>query len=145
MTDQTPPAPKKTGPNVLIVEDDHFLLDMYSMKFSQDGFTVESCQSVSEAVAALKAGLQPAAVLFDIVMPGEDGFSLLRTLKTDQLGKGACLIALTNQSSDADRKQALDLGVDQYVVKASMIPSEVVAMTKECIAKMQPQNSVNPK
>ena len=136
MTDTSAQPAKASGPKVLLVEDDHFLLDMYSMKFAQDGFSVEPCQSVAEAVTALKGGLQPSAVLFDIVMPGEDGFALLRTLKTDQLAKGACLIALTNQSSDADRKQALDLGADQYVVKASMIPSEVVAMTKECIAKM---------
>ena len=121
---------------VMLVEDDVFLLDMYGTKFTQEGFTVELCQSVTEALTALRGGLKPSVILFDIVMPGEDGFALLRALKTENLAKGSCVIALTNQSSDDDRKLALDFGVDQYVVKASMIPSEVVAMTKECIAKM---------
>ena len=125
----------KKGPTVLIVEDDHFLLDMYSMKFTQEGFTVEPCQSVAEALTALRAGVQPSVILFDIVMPGEDGFALLRTINSEKLAKGAHRIALTNQSSDADRKQAIDLGADQYVVKASMIPSEVVAMVKEEMGK----------
>ena len=133
MTDQSPA--KQSGPTVLLVEDDLFLLDMYGTKFTQAGFTIESCQSVTEALATLRGGFKPSAILFDIVMPGEDGFVLLRALKSENLAKGSSIIALTNQSSEADKKQALDLGADQYVVKASMIPSEVVAMTKECIAK----------
>ena len=131
---------QNSSPTVLLVEDDHFLLDMYSMKFTQGGFAVESCQSSSEALTSLRGGVKPAAILFDIVMPGDDGFSLLRSIKKEKLAQGACLIALTNQSSDPDRKQALELGADQYVIKASMIPSEVVTMTKECIKKLHTIN-----
>ena len=125
-----------SGPTVLLVEDDVFLLDMYSTKFTQNGFVVESCQSVAEALTALRGGVKPAVVLFDIVMPGEDGFSLLRSLKSEKLAEGACLIGLTNQSSDADKKQAIDLGADKYIIKASMIPSEVVSLAKQCIVDM---------
>ena len=68
---------QNAGPTVLLLEDDLFLLDMYSMKFTQAGFTVESCQSTAEALTSLRGHLQPVAVLFDIVMPGDDGFSFL--------------------------------------------------------------------
>lgn len=120
---------------VLLVDDDRFLLDMYSTKFIQAGFGVEACQSVEEALKLLRGGLKPAAVLFDIIMPGEDGFMFLHAIHEEKLAEGARLIALTNQSNDEDKAQAEKLGVDRYVVKASMIPSEVLEMAKEEIAK----------
>lgn len=121
--------------SILLVDDDRFLLDMYSTKFLQAGFDVESCQSTSEALTTLRGGMKPVAVLFDIVMPGEDGFALLRAIKEEHLAQGAALIALTNQSNDSDKTEADKLGVTRYVIKASMIPSEVLEMAKEEIAK----------
>ena len=120
-----------TPSTVLLVDDDKFLLDMYSLKFSQAGFTVQPCFSTHEAIEALRGGLKPAVVLFDVTMPGEDGFSLLQTIRDEKLAAGARLIALTNQGNDADKKHAEDLGVHKYCIKASMIPSEVVNMVKE--------------
>lgn len=136
MTDVSQKNPTASG-TILLVDDDHFLLDMYSMKFMQKGFTVEACLSTAEALAFLRGGIHPVAILFDIVMPGDDGLVFLSTVKTEKLAGGARVIALTNQSSDSDKKHAEELGADRYVVKASMIPSEVVDMTMEEIKKTQ--------
>ncbi len=111
---------------ILLLDDDRFLADMYSMKFIQRGFAVEAYDSVASALAALRAGLKPRAILFDIVMPDQNGFDFLRIAKSEKLGGNAVFIALTNQSSDTDRAQAEGLGVDAYIIKASLIPSEVV-------------------
>ena len=125
-----------TEPNIiLIVDDDKFLLDMYSVKFSQAGFNVQPCFSTHEAIEALHSGVRPAVILFDVTMPGEDGFTLVQKIKDEKLAEGARLIALTNQGSDADKKHAEDLGVHRYCIKASMIPSEVVAVVKEEMTK----------
>lgn len=115
---------------MLLVDDDKFLLDMYSLKFTQEGFTVASCFSVQEALEALRGGVKPDVILFDITMPGQDGFEFLKSIRDEKLVGTSKLIALTNQSNDADRKHAEELGAQRYVVKASMIPSEVVAMVK---------------
>jgi CheY-like chemotaxis protein len=128
MTDQT-------QTHILIVDDDKFLLDMYCLKFSQAGYSVQPCFSVAEALAAVRGGYDPAVILFDVTMPGDDGFVLLQKLRDEKLAANARLIALTNQSSDADKKHAEELGVHRYVIKASMIPSEVVAMVKEEMGK----------
>jgi len=112
--------------SVLLVDDDKFLLDMYSTKFSQHGFIVHASLSVKNALEALQGGFRPEAVVFDLIMPEENGFSLLEKLKTGKLSEGACLIALSNQSDEAEKKRAIDLGATRYIVKASMIPSEVV-------------------
>lgn len=124
-----------TRPTVMLVDDDRFLLDMYSMKFSQAGFTVQSCFSALEALDKLRAGATPAVVLFDITMPGEDGFGLLQKIKDEKLAAGSKLIALTNQGADADKKRAEEFGVNRYIIKATMIPSEVVAMVQEELGK----------
>lgn len=122
-------------PHILIVDDDKFLLDMYCLKFSQAGYVVQPCFSVAEALDAIRDGYDPSVILFDVTMPGEDGFHLLQKLREEKLAPNALLIALTNQSSDADRKRAEDLGVRRYVIKASMVPSEVVSVVKEELAR----------
>ncbi len=125
-----------SDPNtILLVDDDKFLLDMYSVKFTQAGFSVQPCFSVSEALASLRGGYQPQVVLFDVTMPGEDGFALLQKIRDEKLAPNARLIALTNQGNDSDRKHAEELGAHRYCIKASMIPSEVVAMVKEEMGK----------
>ena len=99
---------------------------MYAMKFSQAGFTVHPALSTTDALKALREGLEPEAVLFDIIMPEGDGFFLLETIHNEHLAKGAKLIALTNEMNDDEQKRIMDLGASKYIVKATLIPSEVV-------------------
>lgn len=124
-----------TKGNVLFVDDDKFLADMYGMKFTSAGYTMQTCLSVAEALAALKAGFSPDAIVFDLTMPERDGFSFLNELSQNRLAPAAVLIALTNASDPAEKTKAESLGVHRYIVKASMIPSEVVQTVGEEIAK----------
>jgi DNA-binding response OmpR family regulator len=119
-----------TPPQVLLVDDDKFLLDMYSMKFVKEGFNVQACLSVQSALEALRGGFQADAILFDLTMPEHDGYSLLTSLAEQKLGTSAKKIALTKQSTDAEKAKATELGADDFLVKATMIPSEVVAKVR---------------
>lgn len=121
--------------SVLIVDDDKFLLDMYGMKLQGEGFAVQTALSVDEALKALRGGFRADVILFDLIMPERDGFSFLESLSAENLGGGAIRIALTNESDDATRARAMELGAHLVIVKASMIPSEVVATVKAEIAK----------
>jgi DNA-binding response OmpR family regulator len=112
--------------SVLLVDDDKFLLDMYAMKFSQAGYNAHASLSVRNALDTLRGGFKADAIVFDLIMPQEDGFFMLETIRSQKLAEGAALIALTNQSDEAEKKKAMDLGATHYIVKASMIPSEVV-------------------
>lgn len=120
---------------VLLVDDDQFLRDMYAVKFKEKGFTVEAAQSGAEAVDRLKAGLMPSIILFDLVMPGLDGYEFLEALRDQKLGESAQKIALSNQGQDADREKAFALGAAGYIVKANTIPSEVVAQVMTIVSK----------
>jgi len=124
-----------TKGKILLLDDDKFLADMYSMKFTQSGYEVAACLSAADAIAAIKKGFDPDAVLFDLVMPGQDGFTFLQMLEREQLAKRAVKVALTNQSEDSEREKVMQLGADRYIVKASMIPSEVVNAVSEEIGK----------
>ncbi len=112
---------------ILIVDDDEFLLNMYSIKFSNSGLDVTTSSSPSDALNKLKQGFEPDALILDVVMPGMDGFELLGKIREEKLAKSSIVFVLTNQGQSADMEKAKELGVDSYIVKASTIPSEVLS------------------
>lgn len=112
--------------SILLVDDDKFLVDMYAMKFSKAGYTVHASLSVDDALQTLRGGFPADVVLFDIIMPGKDGFALLEALRGEHLAQEALRIALTNENQQADHEHAEMLGATGFIVKSSMIPSEVV-------------------
>lgn len=118
---------------VLLLDDDKFLLDMYSLKFQQQGYTVQAFLSTNDALAALRSGFKPDVMLFDLVMPQKDGVTFLTEIQNDKLAPQAIKIVLSNQNDDTEREKVLKLGADQCVVKASAVPSEVVAIVDRAI------------
>lgn len=121
-------------PAVLLVDDDKFLLDMYSMKFVKSGFNVHAALSVNAALEVLHGGFDPDAILFDLTMPERDGYAFLEALRDEKLATSAKKVALTNQSTDQEQAKARELGADDFFIKASMIPSEVVAKVRTLLA-----------
>lgn len=121
---------------VLIVDDDKFLLDMYAIKFGENHFEVETAFSGTDALAKLSSGtVNPSIVLLDVVMPGIDGFEVLRQIKEKKLASGAVVIILSNLGQKEDIDRGISLGADGYIVKASATPSEVVAKVREVAGK----------
>jgi two-component system chemotaxis sensor kinase CheA len=137
MTDEQPnnPAPADTVPpskgSILFVDDDKFLVEMYGLKFHSVGYTVHTALSADEGLAVLREGFAADAVLFDIAMGAKDGFAFLAALNKEGLARDALWVALTNQSDDVERAKAIELGADLYLVKASVIPSEVVNIVED--------------
>lgn len=114
---------EQNAKKVLIVDDDEFLLGMYALKFKEAGFMVEVGRDGDEAL--LKAGsFKPDVVLLDVVLPGTDGFEVLRILRERQVISK--IVMLTNLGQRDDRERSLALGAEDYIVKAHATPSEVV-------------------
>jgi CheY-like chemotaxis protein len=113
--------------SILLVDDDKFLLDMYSMKFSKNNFIVHTAQNPEDALKVIKDGFDPDIILLDVVMPGMDGVELLSVMRKENLAKKAVTIMLTNQGLSDDIARAKKLNVDGYIIKATTIPSEVMS------------------
>lgn len=119
---------------ILIVDDDKFLVDMYSLKFNESDYQVETAQSGDEAVKLLEEGLVPDVYLVDVVMPGMDGFELVGKIKEKFNGHRGAIIILSNLGQKEDVEKGLSLGADGYIVKASATPTEVVNKVKEILS-----------
>lgn len=109
---------------ILLIDDDKFLLDMYSLKFKKSGLEIDTSSSSLGALEKLRGGGEYDIVLLDIIMPGMDGLELLKNIRSEGILPKATIIMLTNQADDVEK--AKSFGVDGYIIKATTIPSEVV-------------------
>ncbi|MBI2624595.1 response regulator [Candidatus Parcubacteria bacterium] len=110
---------------ILIVDDDSMIQDIYLRKFKESGF---EATAVGDGAAALKAiqEEQPDLVLLDLVMPQMDGFEALRQLGLLKISKKPKVVLLTNLGQKEEIEKGLQMGADDYIVKAHLTPSEVV-------------------
>lgn len=111
---------------IVIVDDDKFLLSMYSMKFSKEGMEVTAISDPKEALDKFREGLAPDILILDVVMPGMDGIELLQKIREEKLAQGAVVVVLTNQGQQSDIDRAKVHNIQGYIVKATTIPSEVL-------------------
>ena len=121
---------------ILIVEDDNFLVEMYTTKFELEGFQVVSAEDGETGLAAAKKEM-PSIILLDILMPKMDGFATLEALKKDSSTKNIPVILLTNLGQKEDIKRGFELGAAGYLIKAHFMPSEVVEKIKKILAEVK--------
>jgi DNA-binding response OmpR family regulator len=123
---------KAKSAKILLVEDDHFILSMYSAKFVSEGFSVRGAMTAVEALEEAKA-FKPDIILLDIMLPDEDGFAVLKALKRGKTTAAIPVVLLSNLSDPSHREQGLIGGAEDYWIKAYLDPSEVVAKTKQLL------------
>ncbi|MFA5124518.1 MAG: response regulator [Patescibacteria group bacterium] len=119
--------------NILIVEDDVFLADLYKTKFALEGFKVTVAYDGERGWETAKKG-SPDIILLDLVLPKMSGFDILKSLKADSKLEKIPVILLTNLSQKSDVEKGLKLGAKDYLIKAHFMPSEVVEKIKKLIA-----------
>lgn len=113
---------------ILIVEDNQTLVEMYKEKLKVEGFSVATVMDGKKAIAKIKQGAD--LILLDILMPGLNGFEILKKIQLDKNLKQIPVLVLTNigsDSFDSDKKLALSLGATDYMIKALNTPEDVVA------------------
>jgi DNA-binding response OmpR family regulator len=102
-----------TRPHLLVVDDDEAIVEIIRRYFSSQGFEVSAAHDGTAMRAVLKQQ-RIDAVLLDLGLPGEDGFTLTRYLR--EQWKGA-LVIVTGRGESIDRVVGLELGADDYVTK----------------------------
>ncbi|MEA5504366.1 response regulator [Halotia wernerae UHCC 0503] len=122
------------GLNILVVDDDDDSRFYITTVLEADGATVVAVASAVDALEALLK-LQPDVFICDIAMPGEDGYTLIRkvrSLKNDKLGQIPA-VALTAYGDSEDRIRALEAGFNTHVAKP-VDPGELVVIVANLIA-----------
>lgn len=117
-------------PRVLIVDDDDRIRLMLSQFLQSRGLAVVQAADGRQMHAALRCS-QIDVVVLDIMMPGEDGFSLCRRLRTES---DIAIIMLTAMNETADRVAGLELGADDYVSKP-FDPCELLARIRAVLRR----------
>jgi two-component system alkaline phosphatase synthesis response regulator PhoP len=101
---------------IYIVEDDSEIREMEAYALKTSGFDVNAfdCgKGLDEAVR----DCVPDLFILDIMLPGEDGLSILRRLRAQESTKNVPVIMLTAKSSELDKVKGLDSGADDYIAK----------------------------
>lgn len=120
---------------IIIVDDDDFLVNMYSTKFGNGGVSVEACRSGEILLEKLSAGVKADLILLDIIMPNISGIETLKRMRKQKLGEEIPVIVLTNQNDEKDIEETKKLGVAGYIVKAAATPTEVLEEVMKVIKK----------
>jgi two-component system, OmpR family, response regulator len=117
-------APENTPEaTVLVVDDETNIVELLSVSLKFQGFEVYTASNGSAALDKARE-VKPDAVILDVMMPGMDGFGVLRRLRAD--GIDAPALFLTARDSLQDKIAGLTLGGDDYVTKPFSL-EEVVA------------------
>ena len=101
---------------IYIVEDDAEIRELEQYALESSGFQAEGFERAAPFYAAISKAL-PDLVLLDIMLPGEDGLTILRRLRTQAETRDVPVILVTAKSSELDTVRGLDLGADDYLSK----------------------------
>lgn len=118
-------------PLVLVVDDYQDAREMYAECLDQSGFRVEQAESGDEAVAKAVA-LRPALIVMDLALPGMDGWTATRTIKTDERTRSIPVVALTGHARSDASRAAHEAGCDAFLTKPCL-PDEVLALVRKMI------------
>lgn len=117
---------------VLVVDDESNILELLAVSLRFQGFEVYTASN-GPAALDLAREIRPDAVILDVMMPGMDGFGVLRRLRAD--GIAAPALFLTARDSLQDKITGLTLGGDDYVTKPFSL-EEVVARLRVILRRM---------
>ncbi|MDD5071654.1 MAG: response regulator [Patescibacteria group bacterium] len=119
------------GARVLLVEDDLFLRDICYKKLKKEGFNVLMTVNGEDAIKKID-DFKPEIVLLDIILPVMDGFEVLKKIRSNSNSaiKKVPVIMFSNLGQKEDIQKALDLGADDYLVKAHFTTEEIISKVK---------------
>jgi two-component system alkaline phosphatase synthesis response regulator PhoP len=102
--------------SVLVVDDEKDIVQMIRYNLEREGFKVESASDGNEALRKA-VEVKPDLILLDIMLPGKDGYEVMKSLNQSEKTSKVPVIFLTAKSAEFDEVLGLELGADDYIVK----------------------------
>lgn len=125
------PTSKKKK-KVLVIEDDVFLRDIITRMLDSHNYHVLQAETGEEALTMLEKE-EPDIILLDIILPGIDGFEVLREIKEDNHRKHIPVIIISNYGEKEHIEKGRALGAEDYIIKANIYPQELAKRIHEII------------
>lgn len=122
--------------NIIIVEDDINLANIYKEKLTAGGHTVTivpDTQAVNQIIAS-----KPNLVLLDILMPNVSGLDVLREIKANTDAADIPVILLTNVAEDQSIAKGLEYGAYGYLLKSETTPDQVLSRVNMALEETHP-------
>ncbi|HBB44170.1 MAG TPA: hypothetical protein DCZ83_02140, partial [Candidatus Yonathbacteria bacterium] len=114
---------------ILVIEDDKFLRELLVRKLSSEGFDVQNAIDAEAAFTILEER-KPRVILCDLILPGVDGFEILKRIKADSRIADVPVVILSNLGQKEDLEKAMALGANDFMVKANFTLDEIVTKVR---------------
>ena len=118
---------------ILLIEDEDKIRDLLKSYFVKENYTVVTAGDGVQGLAAIKKN-KPDIVLLDLMLPGMDGFEVLKQAR--KAGITTPVIMLTARDEESDKLVGLEIGADDYIAKP-FSPKEVVARVKAVLRRVK--------
>lgn len=117
---------------ILVIEDDKFLRELLVRKLSSEGFDVQNAID-AEAAFSILGERTPNIILCDLILPGVDGFEILKRIKADPKITDVPVVILSNLGQKEDLEKAMSLGAKDFMVKANFTLDEIVTKVRSIV------------
>lgn len=127
---------------IYVVEDDKSIQEIETFALSSSGYRVIGFDNASQFYEALEREL-PTLILLDVMLPDEDGLSIVKKLRSGKDTQNIPVIMVTAKTSELDKVKGLDSGADDYMTKPFGI-MELISRVKAVLrrTKVEPKESV---
>ena len=115
-------------PEVLVVDDDPDIRMLVAFALEDSGYVVRQADCGDAGLAALEQKA-PDLMVCDVMMPGLDGFGVLRTMRQKKLAPNTRVVMLTCKTEEKDHMRGFELGADEYLTKP-FDPEELVVRVR---------------
>ncbi len=122
-----------SGKHILVVDDEENILELVRYNLEKEGYTVTCAASGEDALAEVKKRA-PDLIILDLMLPGIDGFEILRMLKRHARTVSIPILILSAKGDEADIVAGLELGADDYVTKP-FSPKVLVARVRNVLRR----------
>ncbi len=119
--------------NILIIEDEHDICEVYAEVLSMAGYKVQEASDGETGMQKIRDENWDV-LLLDIMLPGKDGLKILKEIRANPELRKGLVVALTNLNSEGIIKEAFDQGVDGYLIKSEITPDKVVEEVNKILA-----------
>jgi two-component system response regulator MprA len=124
----------ESRPHILVVDDDRAVRESLRRSLEFNGYTVSLASDGAEALAGI-SGVNPDAVVMDVMMPRLDGIETTRALRS--VGNHVPILVLTARDAVGDRVEGLDAGADDYLTKPFAL-DELLARLRALLRRVSP-------